>query len=184
MQEEWRSVIGFEEAYEVSNLGRVREIGKNRILTQSTVKKGYLVVHLHKRMKTVHRLVASAFIANDKNKPCIDHIDGDKQNNCVKNLRWCTVKENQNNPITKKRISKACKGKNYGRMNHKLEAVFCIELNKFFESELEAQRETEVFGTNISKVVRGHRNTAGGYHWRYATFDEIKEANSDIVCNS
>ena len=52
-------------------------------------------------MFRVHRLVAAAFIPNPENKPCIDHIDGDRANNHADNLRWVTVKENQNNPITK-----------------------------------------------------------------------------------
>lgn len=54
------------------------------------------------KMWKVHRLVALAFIPNTDNKPQIDHINGDKTNNSVKNLRWVTCKENINNPLTKR----------------------------------------------------------------------------------
>lgn len=115
LQEEWRPVVGFGDLYEVSNLGNVRSLqfhGKPRIriMTQSTIKLGYKFVKLRDWYNhiagsfPVHRLVAQAFIPNPENKPQVDHIDTNPSNNVVTNLRWVTSLENQNNPLTLKRL--------------------------------------------------------------------------------
>lgn len=62
---------------------------------------GYLIVDLSGILKSVHRLVAEAFIPNPENKPCVDHINGNRADNRVENLRWVSHKENCNNPNTK-----------------------------------------------------------------------------------
>ena len=62
----------------------------------------YLVVFIpYRKNCSIHRLVAEAFISNPENKPFIDHINGNKQDNRIENLRWVTNKENCNNPNTK-----------------------------------------------------------------------------------
>lgn len=97
-------VRGAEGHYEVSNTGRVRSVlgGRRRGIELSQHprnRKGYRVVSLVKDGKTqtatVHRLVASAFISNPENKPCVNHKDGIKQNNDVTNLEWVTYQENE-----------------------------------------------------------------------------------------
>lgn len=89
--------------FEVSNYGRIKKNGEIIQL------KGFRNTPYYGCPcgTTVHRLVAQMFIPNPEKKPCIDHIDGNKHNNHVDNLRWVTYKENNNNPITKQRKSES-----------------------------------------------------------------------------
>ena len=86
--------------YEVSSLGRVRNIKTKRVLKPFYCWNGYQMVDLQKdskrHHKLIHRLVGQAFIPNPENLPCIDHIDGCRDHNCIDNLRWCSRKQNSN----------------------------------------------------------------------------------------
>ena len=111
-KEVWKCVTGYEGIYEVSNLGRVRSLerivrkwdgvrtSKGKILSPATNLHGYLFVQLYKNgrceMKTIHRIVATAFIPNTDNLPQINHKDENKKNNRASNLEWCTAKYNNN----------------------------------------------------------------------------------------
>lgn len=96
--EEWKSVTGYEELYEVSNLGRVRNIKTHKLVMQSVVVSGYKRVTLYKenksKTKLVHRLVAEAFLPNPNNLMIVNHKDENKLNNVVTNLEWCTQSYN------------------------------------------------------------------------------------------
>ena len=114
MIEIYKSIPNFEGMYSVSNMGNV--IGHARLkkshingtmaeLPEKHLKpykggkeKGYLRVSLSKgnkkTIKVIHRMVAELFIPNLQNKPCVNHIDGNKHNNCANNLEWCTWSEN------------------------------------------------------------------------------------------
>lgn len=90
MEEIWKDIGGFEGLYQVSNLGRVKRVTTGRVLKGMASGKGYLLVGLSKNnirsVKTIHRLVAQAFIPNPENKPEVNHIDENKTNNMVSNL--------------------------------------------------------------------------------------------------
>ena len=114
--EEWKQIKGFEGLYEVSNFAQVRN-SKGHIL-KSAIKKGhstnYNVVSLYKdgkgHTKTIHRLVAEAFIPNPDNLPCINHKDEDGTNNLPNNLEWCTKQYNTNYGTAQERRTEKIKG--------------------------------------------------------------------------
>ena len=87
--------------YFVSNFGNIKNSKTNKILKLNNHRQGYKLINLYKngirKSFKVHRLVGLAFLENPDNKPMIDHIDENKSNNNVKNLRWCCQKENSYN---------------------------------------------------------------------------------------
>ena len=107
-QEQWKPIERFNGEYEVSNLGRVRSMKKYRgmtarIMPQTIQRKGYYAVTFHMNNKAycrkVHRLVIEAFTPNPDNLPCINHIDGNKLNNHIDNLEWCTYQHNMQHAV-------------------------------------------------------------------------------------
>ncbi len=92
----WKDVVGYEGSYRVSNLGRVLSAKKNKILSPTRQKNGYIRIHLCKNGKAklmlVHRLVAAAFLG--KSDELVDHIDGSRDNNTLDNLRYLTQSQN------------------------------------------------------------------------------------------
>ncbi len=98
MFEIWKEIIGYEGRYKISNLGNVHSMKTEDNLKLKTDIHGYCYVNLfdglkHKSYK-IHRLVATHFLDNPENKPQVNHLDFDRQNNKINNLEWCTVSEN------------------------------------------------------------------------------------------
>lgn len=147
-------IKGFEEfeGYGITSCGRVYSFKTKRFLKPSKDKKGYLQVWLTNgkgQGKTIriHRLVALAYISNPNSLETVDHIDENKEHNYINNLRWMTREENKNRSWCKK--------------------IYCVELDKVFESGAAAARELGLQRSKISLVCNGKRNKTGGYHFKF-----------------
>jgi len=106
----WKDIKDYEGIYQVSNLGRIKSISRvkwnrfqfinveEKILKTSIHKTGYINIQLSKNSVSknfsLHRLIAECFIENPEKKPCINHINGKKEDNSIDNLEWSTYSEN------------------------------------------------------------------------------------------
>ena len=161
----WKPVPDYEDLYEVSNYGDVRSLcgryGVNKILRQCTGSRGYKLVTLCRKGKqktvNVHRLVASVFIPNPDNLPCINHKDEDRSNNSVSNLEWCSYYYNN---VYGERLSKSAAKRSI--------PVKCIETGQIYASASAAHRATGLQSTKISACCNMKRKSTGGLHWEFA----------------
>lgn len=116
---EWKLIEGFDGIYSVSNYGEVRNNRTGKLMKPRKNEKGYLRIGLttngKQKCMRVHRLVAQAFIPNPENKPEVNHIDFDKENNCVNNLEWVTCKENSDHSFGNRKRSNE---KNYKKVSN------------------------------------------------------------------
>lgn len=176
MIEIWRYIKDYEGLYQVTNLGRVKNVKRNKLLKVRTIK-GYLQVRLCKdnvySSCLVHRLVAMTFpdlvdwTEEAKGKPFnelqVNHKDEHKDNNCVGNLEWCVCSYNINYGTRNDRIRKVVQQFN-------LDGTFIKE----YSGVRVASKETGIPHSNIIKCCQGIYKTAGGYIWRYVTENPLQ----------
>lgn len=177
MQEIWKDVKGYEDIYQVSNMGRVRSLDiviearngriqykKGKIMAINRYPNGYCYVNFcvngKRTSQLVHRLVATAFISNSENKPEVNHKDENILNNRVDNLEWMTSKENANYGTRNKRVGKKL-------------SVKVIKLDKehnpikIYNSLIDAGKENNIDISSIIRVCKGRQYTSKGYIWMY-----------------
>ena len=154
-----KDIKNYEGLYAVTEDGRVWSYRSNKFMTPAQ-NNGYLFVNLYKEHKLkkayIHRLVAEAYLPNPNNYLEVNHVDENKDNNALSNLEWCTRQYNNSYGTRNERISKAL-GK----------SVLCVELDRVFRSVTEAAKQLNINRSNIFRAIRGDREKAYGYHWRY-----------------
>lgn len=156
MIEEWKIIEDFP-MYRVSNTGKVYSNFTGKELKQKFNTRKIRVVVLcsgngTKQEKSVHRLVAEAFIPNPLNLPCVNHIDENRKNNRADNLEWCTIEYNNQYSENSR--------------PHKVERLGGAE-HIMYDSIAEAARANNLSRAHITDCCLGKRKTHGGYAWRY-----------------
>jgi len=178
MSETYIDIPGYEGLYQVSNYGNVKSVShftrnnanggvrfaKGRKLATYKMPNGYLQVQLSngnkREKKYVHRLVAIAFLENKNNYTDVNHIDGDKNNNNVSNLEWCSHKKNQIH-MFKNGLTKGAR------------VVMCLDTRKTYYSISEAVRKTGVSKYYIRKSCEEHNNNKDT-GWMYISTTSTK----------
>ena len=187
--EQWAEIAFGGGRYSVSSNGQVRNNTTDKILSQQIQNSGYYLVHLNfkgaRKAMTIHRLVALAFIPNPDGKTMVDHVDCNKLNNHISNLRWATPFENGQyavanglfkNAAVKAKARMSIIGKEYAHQNtanllaeveRRKKPVLQLSMNGDFIREWpsikQAERETKCY--NLRKVIRGEHAQSGGYKW-------------------
>ena len=187
MNEIWRPVVGYEGLYEVSSFGNFRKIcvnGNVKSLKATKNNYGYYTIGLWKNHKVkqfrISRLIAEAFIPNLENKPYVDHIDTDKSNNKVDNLRWVSPSENSNNQISRQHMLQSWQSSerrqkqrliNLGENHPRARAVCQLDNDdnviRVYPTSTEAGNSIGCKRSNITKCCQGERVKAGGFKWKY-----------------
>lgn len=180
--EEWRDIKGYEGLYQISNYARVKRLNKRvragfgsyrtvseKILKPQKSKYGYMRIALTKnnvrKIHFIHRLLYEAFVGKVIDGYELDHIDTDKTNNSLSNLRMVTSKENKNNPLTLQHysISNKKKAKRRGVIVMDLDSNILYN----FSSLSDAARELNILVSGIGHCCRGEFDSYKGYKFVY-----------------
>ena len=163
----WKDIQGYENSYQVSNLGNVRDKRRNKLIKTFKNNKGYLRVGLYSNSKEkkylIHRLVAIAFVPNPNNYPHVNHKDENPLNDNADNLEWCTHEYNMNYGTCRKRATSKTSKK-----------VYQYDLNRNLIKVWDSVKECRHQGfTNVWYLCNGKSKSNKpykGYLWSYTPF--------------
>lgn len=172
----WKDIPNYENLYQVSNQGNVKSVCSSKMLKSSPNNCGYYKVELYKNKKSkvfyVHRLVAISFIPNPENKKQVNHIDGNKANNNVSNLEWCTASENQIHAINHNLRERSPMIGRKGYMHPTSKKILQYDKSGNFIREWDcvsdAAKSLNIRSGCISNNLCQRTKSSKGYIWKYA----------------
>ena len=151
-------ILHLDGGYKLYEDGRLWSSKRNRFLNQYNNYDGYPTYKLYNKHCSVHRLLAEAFIPNPDNLPQVNHIDGNKENNSLDNLEWCTSRQNLHHAMDNGLH-------NWGRMAIIAEPMNKGDVGYVFKSQRNAEKKG-FNQTNISACITGKREYHRDYTWR------------------
>lgn len=162
MKEIWKTIDGFNN-YLISNQGKVINLKSNNIKKCSKDKIGYIHIILFNRNKRkvfyIHRLVAQAFIPNPDNKPQVNHIDGNKLNNNLINLEWCTHSENMKHAFKSGLHSFKGERNNLSKLSEKQ----VLAIHGLYLSGMTLITLSKIYNVSMGCI----KGIVYGYNWKY-----------------
>jgi hypothetical protein len=157
--ETWRDVEGYNGRYQVSDLGRVKNTKTGRVLKPGKKPKGYLFVVLcvggRGKTRTVHRLVAQAFIPNPRGLTDVDHANNVRTDNSVTNLRWASKSENVRNQCIRQGTSSRYKGVSWNVKNQKWYAQITFESRRHHLGTFADERDAAIAYNSAATLLFG-----------------------------
>lgn len=156
--ETWAPVVGFENIYSISSIGRVKN--RSGLILKPIKRKGYLTVNLCDNgkpacIKSIHRLMCESFIPNNYDLPVINHKDGNKCNNVIDNLEWCTISYNTKHAYIN---GLAPIRRNESNVQFKLKDSEVKEIRRMLSVGIKGIEISKLFKISISQVSRIKNN--------------------------
>jgi len=174
-----RQIVGFDNYY-ISEHGDAWNVKRKTFVKSREDTQGYLLLWLYSeegnKTKRIHRLLGQTFIDNPENKECVDHIDGDKKNNNISNLRWATKRENcRNARKTKLSRTSRYKGVNWDKQR-----------NQWLVRISDREGDVKNLGrfTLEKDAARAYNEASIKYHGEFSNLNLISDSDSDSDSDS